>query len=135
VPSMNRNKRGLAVDLRTGGGREVLMRLARKADVFMEAFTPGVIDKLGFGWGKLSQENPRLIHPPVPGSGQPGPYSSRAGYDPCIQAEIGLMDATGPDGGEMCRVGTAAIDYSTGSPPPPPRPPPPPPPPPATPRR
>ena len=50
VPSMNRNKRGLALDLRTAGGRDVLMRLVRKADVFMEAFTPGVIDKLGFGW-------------------------------------------------------------------------------------
>ena len=50
VPSMNRNKRGLALDLRTAGGREVLLRLVRKADVFMEAFTPGVIDKLGFGW-------------------------------------------------------------------------------------
>ena len=115
VPSMNRNKRGLAVDLRTEGGREVLMRLAAKADVFMEAFTPGVIDKLGFGWDKLSKENPRLIYASVSGYGQTGPYSSRAGYDPCIQAEIGLMDATGPDGGEMCRVGTAAIDYSTGS--------------------
>jgi crotonobetainyl-CoA:carnitine CoA-transferase CaiB-like acyl-CoA transferase len=115
VPSMNRNKRGLAVDLRIEGGREVLMRLARKADVFMEAFTPGVIDKLGFGWEKLSQENPRLVYASVSGYGQTGPYASRAGYDPCIQAEIGLMDATGPDGGEMCRVGTAAIDYSTGS--------------------
>ena len=115
VPSMNRNKRGLAVDLRTEGGREVLMRLAAKADVFMEAFTPGVIDKLGFGWETVNKENPRLIYASVSGYGQTGPYSSRAGYDPCIQAEIGLMDATGPDGGEMCRVGTAAIDYSTGS--------------------
>ena len=115
VPSMNRNKRGLALDLRTAGGREVLMRLARKADVFMEAFTPGVIDKLGFGWETLSKENARLIYASISGYGQTGPYASRAGYDPCIQAEIGLMDATGPDGGEMCRVGTAAIDYSTGS--------------------
>jgi crotonobetainyl-CoA:carnitine CoA-transferase CaiB-like acyl-CoA transferase len=115
VPSMNRNKRGLAVDLRTEGGREVLMRLARKADVFMEAFTPGVIDKLGFGWETLSKENPRLIYASVSGYGQTGPHAGRAGYDPCIQAEIGLMHATGPDGGEMCRVGTAAIDYSTGS--------------------
>jgi crotonobetainyl-CoA:carnitine CoA-transferase CaiB-like acyl-CoA transferase len=61
VPSMNRNKRGLALDLRTPGGREVLMRLVCKADVFMEAFTPGVIDKLGFGWDVVSKENPRLI--------------------------------------------------------------------------
>ncbi len=96
-------------------GREVLMRLVKKADVFMEAFTPGVIDKLGFGWDTLSKENPRLIYASISGYGQTGPYSGRAGYDPCIQAEIGLMDATGPYEGEMCRVGTAAIDYSTGS--------------------
>ncbi len=115
VPSMNRNKRGLAVDLRTEGGREVLMRLVRKADVFMEAFTPGVIDKLGFSWDVCSKENPRLVYASVSGYGQTGPYSHRAGYDPCIQAEIGLMDATGPYQGEMCRVGTAPIDYCTGS--------------------
>jgi len=114
VPSMNRNKRGLALDLRTAGGRDVLMRLVRKADVFMEAFTPGVIDKLGFGWDPVSKENPRLVYASVSGYGQTGPYSHRAGYDPCIQAEIGLMDATGPYQGEMCRVGTAPIDYSTG---------------------
>jgi len=114
VPSMNRNKRGLAIDLRTPGGRDVLMRLVRKADVFMEAFTPGVIDKLGFGWDVVSKENPRLVYASVSGYGQTGPYSSRAGYDPCIQAEIGLIEATGPIGGEACRVGTAPIDYSTG---------------------
>ncbi|MEI7874980.1 MAG: CaiB/BaiF CoA-transferase family protein [Alphaproteobacteria bacterium] len=114
VPSMNRNKRGLALDLRTEGGREVLMRLVKKADVFMEAFTPGVIGKLGFGWDVVSKANPRLVYASVSGYGQTGPYSGRAGYDPCIQAEVGLIEATGPTGGEMCRVGTAAVDYSTG---------------------
>ncbi len=114
VPSMNRNKRGLAIDLRTEGGKDVLMRLVRKADVFMEAFTPGVIDKLGFGWDTVSKVNPQAIYASISGYGQTGPYSPRAGYDPCIQAEIGLMDATGPYQGEMCRVGTAPIDYSTG---------------------
>jgi crotonobetainyl-CoA:carnitine CoA-transferase CaiB-like acyl-CoA transferase len=114
VPSMNRNKRGLALDLRTEGGRDVLMRLVKKADVFMEAFTPGVIDKLGFGWDVVSKANPRLVYASVSGYGQTGPYSPRAGYDPCIQAEIGLMDATGPYQGEMCRVGTAPIDHATG---------------------
>src|SRR6185369_12939903 len=72
VPSMNRNKRGLALDLRTAGGREVLMRLVAKADVFIEAFTPGVIDKLGFGWDVVSKENPRLIYASVSGYGQTG---------------------------------------------------------------
>jgi crotonobetainyl-CoA:carnitine CoA-transferase CaiB-like acyl-CoA transferase len=114
VPSMNRNKRGLAIDLRNKGGQDVLMRLVRRADVFMEAFTPGVIDKLGFGWDVVSRENPRCIYASISGYGPTGPYSSRAGYDPCIQAEIGLIEATGPMGGEACRVGTAPIDYSTG---------------------
>ena len=114
VPSMNRNKRGLALDLRSEGGKDVLMRLVKKADVFMEAFTPGVIDKLGFGWETVSKINPQTIYASISGYGQTGPYSPRAGYDPCIQAEIGLMDATGPYQGEMCRVGTAPIDYSTG---------------------
>jgi len=114
VPSMNRNKRGLALDLRTPGGRDVLMRLVRKADVFMEAFTPGVIGKLGFGWEVVSKENPRLVYASISGYGQTGPYSSRAGYDPCIQAEVGLIEATGPIGGEPCRAGTAVVDYSTG---------------------
>jgi crotonobetainyl-CoA:carnitine CoA-transferase CaiB-like acyl-CoA transferase len=114
VPSMNRNKRGLAIDLRTEGGKDVLMRLVKKADVFMEAFTPGVIDKLGFGWDTVSKVNPQAIYASISGYGQTGPYAPRAGYDPCIQAEIGLMDATGPYQGEMCRVGTAPIDYSTG---------------------
>ena len=114
VPSMNRNKRGLAIDLRSEGGKDVLMRLVKKADVFMEAFTPGVIDKLGFGWETVSKVNPQTIYASISGYGQTGPYSPRAGYDPCIQAEIGLMDATGPYQGEMCRVGTAPIDYSTG---------------------
>lgn len=114
VPSMNRNKRGLAIDLRSEGGKDVLMRLVKKADVFMEAFTPGVIDKLGFGWEVVSKVNPQTVYASISGYGQTGPYSPRAGYDPCIQAEIGLMDATGPYLGEMCRVGTAPIDYSTG---------------------
>jgi crotonobetainyl-CoA:carnitine CoA-transferase CaiB-like acyl-CoA transferase len=115
VPSMNRNKRGLALDLRTPGGREVLMRLVKKADVFMEAFTPGVIGKLGFGWDVVSKENPGLVYASISGYGQTGPYAARAGYDPCIQAEIGLIEATGSEGGERCRAGTAVIDYSTGS--------------------
>src|ERR1044072_602789 len=69
VPSMNRNKRGLALDLRTAGGRDVLMRLVRKADVFMEAFTPGVIDKLGFGWGTLRRRSRRRVLAPVSACG------------------------------------------------------------------
>src|SRR5213078_4580047 len=95
VPSMNRNKRGLALDLRTAGGREVLMRLLAKADVIMEAFTPGVIDKLGFGWDVVSKENPRTVYASVSGYGQTGPYSHRAGYDACIAFALLARHKTG----------------------------------------
>ena len=105
----------LAVQTRALPDQDVLTRLVKKADVFMEAFTPGVMEKLGFGWDVVSKANPRCVYASISGYGQTGPYSSRAGYDPCIQAEVGLMDATGPEDGEMCRVGTAAIDYATGS--------------------
>src|SRR5258708_8197926 len=73
VPSMNRNKRGLALDLRTPGGREVLMRLVRKADVFMEAFTPGGIAKLRFRWAGVSMANPPPVHAPSPCYAPPAP--------------------------------------------------------------
>src|SRR5260370_32586370 len=63
VPSMNRNKRGLPVDLRTAGGRDVLMRLVAKADVFMTPFTPAVIAKFGFGWETVSKDNPPPVYP------------------------------------------------------------------------
>ena len=65
---------------------------------------------LGFGWDVVSKENARLIYASVSGYGQTGPYAARAGYDPCIQAEVGMIEATGPMGGEMCRVGTAPVE-------------------------
>ncbi|MBL8674014.1 MAG: CoA transferase [Rhodospirillales bacterium] len=115
VPAMNRNKRGLAIDLKSPGGRDVLMRLVRKADVFMEAFVPGVIGKLGFDYATVSAANPRIVYLSISGYGQTGPYSPRAGYDPCIQAEVGLMEATGHAGGPPARAGTAPVDQSTGA--------------------
>ena len=115
VPGMNRNKRGLAIDLKSEGGREVLRRLAKKADVFMEAFVPGVIASLGFGYDAVQALNPRIVYLSISGYGQTGPYSDRPGYDPCIQAEVGLMEATGEMDGPPARAGTAPIDQMTGS--------------------
>jgi crotonobetainyl-CoA:carnitine CoA-transferase CaiB-like acyl-CoA transferase len=115
VPGMNRNKRGLAIDLKSEGGREVLRRLAKKADVFMEAFVPGVIASLGFGYDVVHALNPRIVYLSISGYGQTGPYSDRPGYDPCIQAEVGLMEATGEMAGPPARAGTAPIDQMTGS--------------------
>lgn len=115
VPGMNRNKRGLAIDLKSEGGKEVLRRLVKKADVFMEAFVPGVIAALGFGYDTVSALNPRTVYLSISGYGQTGPYSVRPGYDPCIQAEVGLMEATGEMDGPPARAGTAPIDQMTGS--------------------
>lgn len=115
VPGMNRNKRGLAIDLKSEGGREVLRRLVKKADVFMEAFVPGVIASLGFSYDAVNALNPRAVYLSISGYGQTGPYSERPGYDPCIQAEVGLMEATGEMDGPPARAGTAPIDQMTGS--------------------
>ncbi len=115
VPGMNRNKRGLAVDLKTAGGREVLAKLIARADVFMEAFVPGVMAKFGFDYAAVSAINPRIVYLSISGYGQTGPYSPRAGYDPCIQAEVGLMEATGQADGPPTRVGAAPVDQGTGT--------------------
>ncbi len=115
VPGMNRNKRGLAIDLKSEGGKEVLRRLVKKADVFMEAFVPGVIASLDFGYDTVHALNPRLVYLSISGYGQTGPYSERPGYDPCIQAEVGIMEATGEMDGPPARVGAAPVDQMTGS--------------------
>lgn len=112
VPSLNRNKRGVAIDLTSEGGKQVMWRLVQKADVFMEAFVPGVITKLGFGYPAVSAVNPGLVYLSISGYGQTGPYRGRGGYDPCIQAETGIMEATGEPDGPPARVGTAPIDQA-----------------------
>jgi crotonobetainyl-CoA:carnitine CoA-transferase CaiB-like acyl-CoA transferase len=115
VPAMNRNKRGLALDLKSEGGRQVMWRLIRKADVFMEAFVPGVMARLGFGYEAVSAANPALVYLSISGYGQTGPYRNRPGYDPCIQAETGIMEATGDADGPPARVGAAPVDQGTGA--------------------
>jgi len=97
--AMNRNKRGIALDLRTEKGREIALKLAAKADVMTENFVPGTIDKLGLSYEKVSKINPGIIYCSVSGYGQEGPYSKRPAYDPSAQAMAGIMIATGePDG-------------------------------------
>ncbi|MCW5745865.1 MAG: CoA transferase [Alphaproteobacteria bacterium] len=115
VPAMNRNKRGIAIDLKSEGGKQVMWRLVQKADVFMEAFVPGVMTKLGFGYEAVSAVNPGMVYLSISGYGQTGPYRNRAGYDPCIQAETGIMEATGDADGPPARVGAAPIDQGTGA--------------------
>jgi len=112
--AMNRNKRGIALDLRTNEGQEIALKLASQADVLAENFVPGTIDRLGLGYEKVKAINPRIIYCSVSGYGQSGPYSQRPAYDPSAQAMAGIMIATGEPGGKPCRQVTSLIDM-TGS--------------------
>jgi len=111
---VNRNKRSLALNLKSPSGPDVLRRLAQTADVLVENFRPGTLDRLGLGYAQLSTVNPRLIFASVTGYGQTGPRRELAGYDPVLQAEAGLMDITGPVDGPPSRVGVAMTDYVAG---------------------
>lgn len=98
----NRHKKSLTLDIGTPAGAEVLKKLTREADVVLENFRPGVMDKLGVGWSQLSQQNPRLIYCAISGFGPSGPYSKRPAYDTVVQAMGGLLDQTLPsDNGQI----------------------------------
>ena len=94
---MNRNKRSLALDLKAEGGPAVLRRLARRFDVVVESFRPGVLDKLGAGYAALGYENPRLIYCALTGYGQSGPYRDLAGHDLNYCAISGALALNGPE--------------------------------------
>ena len=112
--NLNRNKRGITLNLKTPEGKEVLRRLVRNADVLLENYRPGVMDRLGLGYESLREINPRLVYGCVSGFGQYGPYSQRGGYDIIGQAMSGLMSTTGwPDTGPT-RTGTAMADVLAG---------------------
>jgi crotonobetainyl-CoA:carnitine CoA-transferase CaiB-like acyl-CoA transferase len=106
---LNRNKRSLALDLKAAEGGELLRALLGEADVLLESFRPGVLERLGFGRERLARELPRLIVCSITGYGQTGPAADEAGHDLDYLARTGLLHATGPAGGADC-VGT------TGSP-------------------
>ena len=91
----NRNKRGIVLDLKAADDLEIFWDLVDGADVVLENFRPGVLDKLGVGWSALHKRNPRLILGSISGFGQTGPYAKRGGFDLVIQAMSGLMSVTG----------------------------------------
>jgi crotonobetainyl-CoA:carnitine CoA-transferase CaiB-like acyl-CoA transferase len=111
---VNRNKRSIALDIKSPMGAETLHRLVRDADVLVENLRPGTLARLGFGYEPVSAINPRLIYASVSGYGHTGPRRDQAGYDPVLQAEAGLMDITGPADGPPSRVGVAVTDYLAG---------------------
>jgi crotonobetainyl-CoA:carnitine CoA-transferase CaiB-like acyl-CoA transferase len=112
--AVNGNKRSLTLDLQRPEAREILLRLAAEADVVMENFRPGVMDRLGLGYEALAEVNPRLIFCSVSAFGQTGPDRLEAGYDGRIQAMSGIMAMTGHPGGEPLRAGFAACDQLSG---------------------
>jgi len=94
--ALNRNKRSLALDLKAAGGPAVLKRLAARADVVLESFRPGVLDRLGVGWEALREANPRLVLCSISGFGQEGPYRALAGHDLDYCALAGVLAVNGP---------------------------------------
>jgi crotonobetainyl-CoA:carnitine CoA-transferase CaiB-like acyl-CoA transferase len=110
----NRNKRSLTLDLRSERGKEVFKELLGKADVLVENFVPGTLEKMGFGWDTLRGINPRLIVTRISGFGQTGPLSRKPCFDVIAQTMSGLMDITGEAGGRPTMAGTYVVDYSTG---------------------
>ena len=112
---MNRNKRGIALDLKTAGGKEVLRRMLRTADVLVENFGPGVMERLGFAYEQLRADNPGLIYCSLSGFGRTGPYKHRRGFDLVAQAMSGIMSFTGerPDGPPV-KCGAPLSDITAG---------------------
>jgi formyl-CoA transferase len=111
---VNRNKKSVALDLKTDGGAAVLRRLIETADVLVENFRPGSLTRLGFGYEAASRMNPRLVYCSISGYGQTGPRRGLSGYDPVIQAEAGLMEITGAPDGPPMRTGVAMTDFLAG---------------------
>ncbi|HZP98164.1 MAG TPA: CoA transferase [Reyranella sp.] len=110
----NRNKRGITLDLKKAADLETFWELVDDADVMLENFRPGVIDKLGIGWQALHARNKRLILGSISGFGQTGPYAKRGGFDLVIQAMSGLMSVTGPKDGPPYRIPLAISDVGAG---------------------
>lgn len=112
--NLNRNKRGITLNLKSEEGKEIFRKLAKDADVVIENYRPGVMDKLGLGYDELKKINPRLIYAAVSGFGSYGRYSKRPGYDIISQAMGGLMSVTGHPGNGPTRVGSAIGDVLGG---------------------
>ena len=112
--SCNRNKESVTADLKSPEGKELLTRLVRRADVLVENFRTGVMDRLGFPMKRLHELNPRLVVLSISGFGHDGPEGGRAGYDQIAQGEAGLMSLTGPGPDEPTRVGVPIGDLLAG---------------------
>ncbi|HEU4973472.1 MAG TPA: CaiB/BaiF CoA-transferase family protein [Baekduia sp.] len=113
--SLNRGKRSIRVDLKTDEGRDVLLRLVRDADVLLESFRPGVLDRLGVGWERLRQENPRLVYCAITGYGLTGPNVQRSGHDLNYLGLNGILALTGEEDGPPVQAGAQIADLGGGA--------------------
>jgi formyl-CoA transferase/CoA:oxalate CoA-transferase len=112
--SINRNKESVTLDFKTARGRVILDRLLARADVVVENFRPGTLDRLGLDYASLSSTYPRLIYASLSGYGHTGPRAAEPGYDAVLQGEGGLMSLTGAADGPPFRLGVAVADIVTG---------------------
>jgi crotonobetainyl-CoA:carnitine CoA-transferase CaiB-like acyl-CoA transferase len=112
--AFNRNKKSLALDLKSEGGLEILRRLVARADVFVQSLRPGAIDELGLDFAGAARINTRIVYCSVTAFGTDGPLAHLPGYDPLMQAYGGLMSVNGHPGAEPARVGTSIVDMGTG---------------------
>jgi len=112
--SLNRGKESIALDLKEQADRAIFEKLLARADVLAENFRPGVMERLGYGWGALHERFPRLVMASTSGFGQTGPYARRPAYDLVAQAMGGIMSLTGHPGGPPTRVGTSTGDITAG---------------------
>ena len=112
--AVNRNKRSLALDLRKESGRNVFCRLTKQADVVVENFRPGVMERLGLGFEELKEVNPRLVYCTISGFGSTGPARNRGGFDLVAQGVSGLMSITGHPNSPPAKVGVPVTDLTAG---------------------
>ncbi|MBK0393869.1 CaiB/BaiF CoA transferase family protein [Ramlibacter algicola] len=108
--NMNRNKRSIAVDLKTEAGKQVVLRLAKDADILVENYRPGAMRRLGLGYDVLKEVNPRLVYTSISGFGQTGPWADRPGFDLMAQAMSGVMSVTGYPDSPPVKCGVPVAD-------------------------
>ena len=112
--SINRNKRSLTLNFKDDKAKEIFLKLAQDADVVVENFTPGVMDRFGLGYDAVKSVNPGIVFCSISGFGQTGPYRRRPAYDQIMQGISGLMSITGETDGEPQKVGIAVADIGAG---------------------
>ncbi|MBI2059392.1 MAG: CoA transferase [Nitrospirae bacterium] len=112
--SMNANKKSLAVDLKKPSGRDIVLRLAEKADIFVQNLRPGEVERLGLGFDVVKSRNSRVIYCSIGAYGDRGPLKDQPGYDPLMQAAAGIMSVTGEPERPPSRAGVSVVDQGTG---------------------